>query len=83
MGTTSYFYYLQTAASALEAFGEPEIADDKGRKRSWKADLVTKLLSLQKPDGSWVNDNPKYWEGNPLLATTRAVASINHAMGRK
>ena len=83
MGTTSYFYYLQTAASALEAFGEDEVADDKGRKRAWRADMVTKLLSLQKPDGSWVNDNPKYWEGNPLLATTRAVVSINSAMGRK
>ncbi len=83
MGTTSYFYYLQTAASALDAYGEGQVADGKGRKRAWKTDLVTKLLSLQKKDGSWINDNPKYWEGNPLLATTRAVISLNHAMGRK
>ena len=83
MGTTSYFYYLQTAASALEAYGEEAVPDEKGRKRSWRSDLLTKLISLQRADGSWLNDNPKYWEGNPLLATARAIISINHAVGRK
>lgn len=80
MGTTSLFYYYQTAASALEAFGEPFVPDVKGRKRNWAADLINRLLTMQKPDGSWVNDDPKYWEGNPLLATARAVISINLAL---
>ncbi len=80
MGTTSYFYYLQTAAGALEAYGEAFVPDEKGRKRNWRTDLLTKLLSLQKKDGSWKNDDPKYWEGNPLLATARAVISINHTL---
>ncbi|MCA9544863.1 MAG: hypothetical protein KC613_10750, partial [Myxococcales bacterium] len=80
MGTTSYFYYLQTAAGALEAFGEPTVPDEKGRKRAWAADLANRLMSLQKADGSWTNENPKYWENNPLLATTRAVISLNHTL---
>lgn len=80
MGTTSYYYYLQTAAGALEAYGEAKIKDAKGRKRSWTLDLINQLLSMQAKDGSWKNDNPKYWEGNPVLATTRAVISINHAL---
>lgn len=80
LGTTSYYYYLQTAAGALEAFGQLDVPDEKGRKRNWAMDLATKLVSLQKPDGSWLNDDPKYWEGNPLLATARAVVSLNHAL---
>jgi len=80
MDTTSYFYYLQTAAEALRAYGELSVTDTKGRKHSWVRDLVDRILSLQKKDGSWVNDNKKYWEGNPLLATARSIISINHAL---
>ena len=80
MNMVSYFYYLQTAAGALEAFGEANVPDPKGRARNWMADMLTKITSLQKPDGSWVNDDPKYWEGNPVLVTSRAVIAINHAL---
>lgn len=80
MNMVSYFYYLQTAAGALEAYGEPNVPDAKGRARNWMADMLTKIISLQKPDGSWVNDDPKYWEGNPVLVTARAVIAINHAL---
>ncbi len=80
MGMVSYFYYLQTAAGALEAYGVTSVPDAKGRERNWIADMLTKVMSLQKDDGAWKNDNPKYWEGNPLLATARAVITMNHAL---
>jgi squalene-hopene/tetraprenyl-beta-curcumene cyclase len=80
LGTVTYYYYLQTAATALDAYGEPLVPDPKGRGRNWAADLTARLVSLQRPDGSWINDNPKYWEGNPILATTRAVVALNHAL---
>jgi squalene-hopene/tetraprenyl-beta-curcumene cyclase len=80
LGTTSLYYYYQSAATALDAYGERMIPDDKGRQRDWAADLAARLVALQRPDGSWVNDDPKYWEGNPLLATSRAVSSLNHAL---
>lgn len=80
MGMVSYFYYLQTAAGALEAFGELSVPDAKGRTRNWVSDMLTRIMSLQKDDGAWKNDNGKYWEDNPLLATSRAVISINHAL---
>ncbi len=80
MGTTSYFYYLQTAGGALEVHGEDFVPDDKGRKRRWAADLAAKLMSLQQPDGSWVNPDPKYWEGNAVLATARSISSLNSAL---
>ncbi|MCB9538045.1 MAG: terpene cyclase/mutase family protein [Myxococcales bacterium] len=80
MGTTSYYYYLQTAASALETYGEKVVPDAKGRKRYWVQDLLTKMMALQQPNGAWKNENPKYWEGNELLATARAVITMNHAL---
>jgi squalene-hopene/tetraprenyl-beta-curcumene cyclase len=78
MGTTAYYYYLQTAASALEAYGEPYVPAENGKKHNWGADLVSKFVYLQQPDGSWVNDNRKYWEGNRLLVTARAIITLNH-----
>ncbi len=79
-GATSLYFYYQSAATALDAYGERLVPDEKGRHRDWAADLATRLVALQRPDGSWVNDDPKYWEGNPLLATSRAVTSLNHAL---
>ena len=78
MGTTAYFYYLQTAASALEAYGNPYLKGEGGKQRNWGADLVSKFVYLQQNDGSWVNENRRYWEGNKLLVTARAIISMNH-----
>lgn len=78
MGTTAYYYYLQTAASALETYGEPYLKGEDGSRRNWGADLMSKLLYLQQKDGSWVNENRRYWEGNRVLVTARAIITLNH-----
>jgi squalene-hopene/tetraprenyl-beta-curcumene cyclase len=77
MGTTAYFYYLQTAASALEVYGS-RLINHGNKSKNWGADLLVKLISLQKDTGSWQNENRKYWEGNQVLITARAITSINH-----
>lgn len=78
MGTTAYFYYLQTAASALEAYGENYLPSNNGPQHNWGADLVSKFIYLQQGDGSWVNEDRKYWEGNKILVTARAIITLNH-----
>lgn len=80
LGSTAYYYYLQTASKALSAYGDRYVADAKGRQRDWISDLVHKLTTLQKADGTWLNDNPKYWEDNPILATTRGILALNYAL---
>lgn len=30
-------------------------------------------MSLQKPDGSWANDNNRFWEADPVLCTSFAL----------
>ena len=79
METTSYFYYLQTASEALHVHGSRFVPDERGRQRDWIGDMLERMLFLQEKDGSWVNQNKKYWEGNPILVTARAV-TINHAL---
>ena len=38
---------------------------------------VAKLLKLQQKDGSWVNDNNRFWENDPVLVTSFAVLTLS------
>jgi len=75
-GQNAIFYYYQTMARALEATGVDVIKVD-GVDRDWRFDLAKELLKRQKKDGSWVNDNPKYMEGVPVLCTSYALNAMN------
>ena len=37
-------------------------------------------MSLQQADGSWVNPNKKYWEGNAMFMTGRAIIALNNLL---
>lgn len=80
MDTTSYFYYLQTASEALTVYGEVNIPDEKGQARQWTVDMASQIMSLQSEDGSWSNPNKKYWEGNAVFMTGRAVIALNNVL---
>ena len=72
------FFYYNAFAKSMKAFGEPTVTDTNGVEHNWRNDLSTKLVSLQRDDGSWVNDkSPRWWEGNPHLCTARAVIALN------
>jgi squalene-hopene/tetraprenyl-beta-curcumene cyclase len=63
------FYYYMCMARALEAWGENPFVTEDGKKHDWKKELGDKLASLQKPDGSWSNEQLRWWEGDPSLCT--------------
>ncbi len=73
------YYYYHTAARALRAYGEPIVTDAQGNKHDWRVELIDKLASLQKPDGSWVGQ-AKWMESNPTIVTSFAVLSLQEAM---
>ncbi len=81
MGDTGLYYYYQTLAKALRIYGEPIIEDDRGREHDWAAELIEAVTSRQHPEGYWVNPNPKYWEGNKMMATARAILALESAIG--
>ena len=74
------YYYYHVFARALSAWGEESIVDANGVPHSWRTELCEKLLSLQREDGSWVNEEDRWFEGNPDLVTAYAVLSLQTAL---
>ncbi|MEZ6079293.1 MAG: prenyltransferase/squalene oxidase repeat-containing protein [Pirellulaceae bacterium] len=78
VGQQGLFYYYQTMAKALDAFGEAKFADASGTEHDWKVELLDKLSELQQPDGSWVNPNTRWMEGDPNLVSGYALLALSH-----
>ena len=78
MGTAGLYYYYQTLAKALAATGEPSFADAAGKKHDWRAELIAAIASRQKPDGSWVNPNNRWLEGDANLVTGYALLALSY-----
>ena len=76
MGTQGLYYYYDILARALAVAGVDELEQPDGRKVNWRAELAAKLLSLQRADGSWANDNNRFWENDPVLATSFAILTL-------
>jgi squalene-hopene/tetraprenyl-beta-curcumene cyclase len=87
-GKQGYYYYLLTMARALaeheKATGKPAaVTDADGKAHEWRKDVASTVASLQRPDGSWVNDVAERWdEGNPILATSYAMQTLAICQGR-
>jgi squalene-hopene/tetraprenyl-beta-curcumene cyclase len=78
LGPSGLFYYYQTFAKALDATGTKELVDAAGKKHDWRRDLVAELLKRQRPDGSWVNRDPRWLEGEPSLVTGYVLLSLSY-----
>jgi len=82
-GEQGLYYYYHTMAKCLDTMGLEEVVDAKGVAHPWRKELTAKLVSLQKPDGSWVNKNNALMEGNPDLSTGFALMALSHTKGAK
>ncbi|KLU07381.1 putative signal peptide and transmembrane protein [Rhodopirellula islandica] len=78
MGTAGLYYYYHTFAAALDAAGLKTVADSDGVEHDWKADLVAELAERQNEDGSWSNDNQRWFENDKNLATSFALMALGH-----
>jgi squalene-hopene/tetraprenyl-beta-curcumene cyclase len=81
-GYQGLYYYFHTMARALDLYGADTLVDPDGTEHAWRTQLCGRLLSLQnKNDGSWLNElSPRWWEGNPLLATSYALLTLEAAL---
>lgn len=75
------FYYFHTMARALDLYGASNLVDGQGKPHAWRKELAGRLVAMQnRTDGSWVNENaPRWWEGNPVLATSYALLTLDSA----
>jgi squalene-hopene/tetraprenyl-beta-curcumene cyclase len=74
------YYYYHTFARALDAWGEDVIRDGEGTEHRWRDELCRKLISLQKDNGSWVNEKDRWYEGNSHLVTAYSVLALQTAL---
>jgi len=76
LGQKTVYYYYMVLAKALQATGESVIVDAKGGKHNWREDLGRKLVTLQHPEGFWVNTDTAEMQGNPVLVTAFTMMAI-------
>lgn len=73
MGQQGLYYYYHTMAKSLSIAGIDTLKLEDGRVIHWRQELAKRLLDLQKQDGSWVNENGRWWERDPVLVTSYAL----------
>jgi squalene-hopene/tetraprenyl-beta-curcumene cyclase len=71
MGPQGMFYYFHTMTKALTLAQIDTIAG-----KPWREPLALKLLNLQKNDGSWQNENNRWWEKDQPLVTSYCVITL-------
>jgi squalene-hopene/tetraprenyl-beta-curcumene cyclase len=78
LGDQGLYYYYQTFAKALSALGEDSFTDEKGVRHDWRHDLIDALAARQRADGSWVNENKRWLEGDANLSTGYALLAVSY-----
>ncbi len=76
MGAQGLFFYFHTMTKALSTAQVDVLETADGKRHNWREELTLRLLDLQKPDGSWVNENGRWWEKDPMLTTAYSVISL-------
>lgn len=73
-----YYYYL-THARALAAYGNTHLTLPDGTPIDWANNLIDKLASLQRSDGSFINTESRWMEDDANLVTAYAVTALQEA----
>ena len=76
MGAQGYYYYLHLMTKALNAAGVEGLQLKDGRQVNWRKEVAMRLINLQQKDGSWINDNGRWWEKDASLVTAYSVLAL-------
>jgi len=76
LGQQGLYYYFHTMTKALTAARLDELPLKDGQLVNWRRDLAQRLLNLQSADGSWANENNRWMEKDPALATAYAAITL-------
>ncbi len=77
-GTAGLFYYYITFAKALDALGNKDVKTADGKSHAYGDDLLAELAGRQNKDGSWVNANTQWLEGDANLTTGFALLALSY-----
>jgi squalene-hopene/tetraprenyl-beta-curcumene cyclase len=73
LGQQGLYYYYHTMARALSVYGIDLLETKDDKNIDWREKLALKLINLQNQDGSWANENGRWFEKDPNLVTAYAV----------
>ena len=76
MGQQGLYYYLMVMTKSFEAYNEDELTLKDGKKVIWRDEVSEKIISLQREDGRFENDNARFMETLPFLVTPYSVISL-------
>ena len=75
-----YFFYdvigRSISVSGIDFIERPENASAV----DWRSELVNKLISLQRENGSYQNSNSRFWENDPILSTAYSAIALEFAI---
>ena len=78
IGESGLFYYYHVFAKTLSALGSDTFEDAGGVKHDWRRELLEELARRQQPNGSWVNLNDRWMEGDANLVTGYALLALSY-----
>ncbi len=78
MGSQGLYYFYDIMTRALDA-----AKIDKVGSHDWRRELSAKIMSLQREDGSWANENNRFWESDPVLCTSFALLALESIVNGK
>jgi squalene-hopene/tetraprenyl-beta-curcumene cyclase len=78
MGQAGVYYYYHLMAKTLDALDKPTFVGADGKEHDWRAELSAELAKRQSKDGSWVNENRQWMEGDANLATSFALLTLSY-----
>jgi squalene-hopene/tetraprenyl-beta-curcumene cyclase len=83
LGNAGLYYYYHVFAKALDILGGESFTDASGVAHDWRRELAEQMFRLQKENGSWVNSDDHWMEGDPNLVTAYALLALDHCRPRK
>jgi squalene-hopene/tetraprenyl-beta-curcumene cyclase len=82
-GQRGLYYYYQTFAKAMALVGKPTITDSTGKEHDWRRELIAALAKRQSDNGSWVNRDDRFMEGDPNIVTSYGILALYAAWQKK
>jgi squalene-hopene/tetraprenyl-beta-curcumene cyclase len=76
LGQRGLYYYYQLMGQTLAVAGLKTFKTDDGVEHDWQSELIEILALRQLPNGSWVNTEPIWMEGDASLVTGYVLMAL-------